>query len=85
MQFGLNIDFLGEILGLATSTAFLWTVTSRGASPLYKRAHWRGSVPDTRANERGPKISKVALENWFTKENYQKMDENVEQRSASYL
>ena len=52
MQFGLNIDFLGGILGSAAS-----------ASPLYKRAHWRGSVPDTRANECGPKISKVAIEN----------------------
>ena len=85
MQFGLNIDFLGEILGSAAGATVLWTVVPRGASPLYKRAHWRGSVPDTCTNERSPKISKVALENWFTKENYQKMDENVEQGSASYL
>ena len=52
MQFGLNIYFFGGILGSAA-----------GESPLYKRAHWRGSMPDTHANERGPKISKVAKEN----------------------
>ena len=52
MQFGLNVEILGGFLGSAA-----------GASPLYKRAHWHVSVPDTHANERGPKFSKVALEN----------------------
>ena len=66
MQLGLNVEFLGSAAGAAV----LWTVAPRGASPLYKRAHWRGSVPDTRANERGPKISKVATDDWYTVENY---------------
>ena len=59
MQITHCMKISNEKLDCAAGATVFLTVTPVGAGPLEIKFHWRGSVPDTRANGRSPKNSKI--------------------------